>query len=54
MIGRNRVLERDYFYRPDGSMITQTPQSKVIARGYAHNAAGLTAEDELDVTPEVD
>ncbi|MEH2517483.1 hypothetical protein V1279_003056 [Bradyrhizobium sp. AZCC 1610] len=54
MIGRNRVLERDYFYRPDGSMITQTPQSRVIARGYAHNEAGMTAEDELDVTPEVD
>lgn len=24
-IGRNRVLEREYFYRPDGSMITQMP-----------------------------
>jgi hypothetical protein len=24
-IGRNHVLEREYFYRPDGSMITEMP-----------------------------
>jgi hypothetical protein len=53
MIGRNRVLERDFIYH-QGQMITQVPQSKVVARGHAIMASGLTAEEELEATPEVD
>ncbi len=51
MIGRNRVRERDFVWH-NGQMVTQTPQSKVIAQGYVHNAAGLEDNDTLDVTPE--
>ena len=53
MIGRNRVLERDFVYF-NGQMITQVPQSKVVARGGVHNVAGLTGDEELEATPEVD
>lgn len=51
MIGRNRVLERDFVYF-NGQMVRQVPQSAVTARGLVHNAAGLSANDEADVTPE--
>ncbi len=51
MIGRNRVLERDFVYH-QGVMVTQTPQSKVIGRANVHNAAGQSANDQADVTPE--
>jgi len=52
-IGHNRVREREFFYRTDGSMITDVPRSRVTAQGYVHNAAGMDDHDELDVTPEV-
>jgi len=52
MIGRNRVLERDFVYH-NGVMITQVPQSNVVARGRVHNATGLTRDEESEVTPEV-
>lgn len=35
-IGRNRVREREFFYRPDGSMITDLPRVSNI-RGDANN-----------------
>ena len=52
MIGRNRVLERDFIYF-NGRMVTQVPQTKVIAQAQVHNGAGLEGSDTLDVTPEV-
>jgi hypothetical protein len=51
MIGRNRVLERDFVYF-NGQMVRQVPQSTVTARGYVHNEAGLSDNEEVDVTPE--
>jgi len=53
MIGRNRVLERDFIYN-NGQMVRQVPQSNVTARGNVHNAAGMADNEELDVTPEGD
>lgn len=46
-IGHNRVLERDFFYRPDGSMITQVPTS-THTRGHVHTAAGLQRDEQTD------
>lgn len=46
-IGRNRVLEREFFYRPDGSMITRVPTT-VHTRGHVHNAAGLERDEQTD------
>mgnify|MGYP005818632265 CR=1 FL=1 len=46
-IGHNRVRERDFFYRPDGSMITQVPRT-VHTRGHTHNAAGLENDEQTD------
>jgi hypothetical protein len=51
MIGRNRVLERDFVYF-NGQMVRQVPQSVVTARGHVHDAAGLEGDEQLDVTPE--
>ena len=53
MIGRNRVLERDFVYH-QGQMVRQVPQSAVTVRGHVRNEAGLAGDEELDVTPEGD
>jgi hypothetical protein len=53
MIGRNRVLERDFIYF-NGKMVRQVPRSAVAARGLVHNEAGMSGNEELDVTPETD
>lgn len=53
MIGRNRVLERDFIYF-NGQMVTQVPQSSVTADGHIHNQAGLFDDEVVDVTPEED
>jgi hypothetical protein len=53
MIGRNRVLERDFVYF-QGQMVRQVPQSAVTARGHVRNEAGMAGDEELDVTPEGD
>ncbi|WP_439357782.1 hypothetical protein [Bradyrhizobium sp. DASA03007] len=50
-IGTNRVLTRDFFYRPDGTMITQTPQT-VHTSGYVHNATGAAETETTDFTVE--
>lgn len=52
MIGTNKVIERDFVYF-NGQMITQVPQSQVVAQGHVHNAAGFSDDEEMDVTPEV-
>jgi hypothetical protein len=45
-IGRNRILERDFYYRPDdGTMITDLPTTSHL-RGYVHNAAGLEDHEQ--------
>jgi len=49
-IGTNRVLEREYFYRPDGSMITQTPQS--VTTRASVNASGATGSEQTEFTVE--
>jgi len=46
-IGHNRVLERDFFYRPDGSMITELPRS-THTRGHVHNASGAAGDEQTD------
>ncbi|WP_029083411.1 hypothetical protein [Bradyrhizobium sp. th.b2] len=46
-IGTNRVREREFFYRPDGSMITQVPSS-THTRGHVHTAAGLQRDEQTD------
>jgi hypothetical protein len=51
MIGTNKARERDTVYY-NGQKVTQVPQSKIIARGNVHTAR-FSANDELDVTPEV-
>jgi hypothetical protein len=52
MIGPNKVRERDFYYY-NGQEITQLPRTNVSGRAHVHNAAGLSADDEMDVTPEV-
>ena len=48
-IGRNRVREREFFYRPDGSMITDLPRVSNI-RGDAHNGRDTRHEEvKLDL-----
>ena len=46
-IGRNRVLEREFIYRPDGSMVTQVPTT-VHTRGHVHNAVGMEDDETTD------
>jgi hypothetical protein len=46
-IGHNRIAEREYFYRPDGTRITQLPLS-VHTLGYVHNAAGMEDNETTD------
>ncbi|SDK40502.1 hypothetical protein [Bradyrhizobium ottawaense] len=51
-IGRNRVREREFFYRPDGSMITDVPRTSYI-RGDAHfGHVSRHEEVELDLNEE--
>ncbi|MGJ4953032.1 hypothetical protein [Bradyrhizobium sp. HKCCYLS20291] len=54
MIGTNQVLKREFFYYPQtGEMITKVPSSKVSILGHVENAAGLSRDETVDVTPEV-
>jgi hypothetical protein len=53
MIGRNRVLERDFIYH-NGVMVTKVPQSSIFASGHVHNEAGMSGDESVDVTPEED
>jgi hypothetical protein len=46
-IGHNRVLEREFFYRPDGSMITQVPRSTHV-RGDVHMGA-LERHEQVEI-----
>jgi len=51
-IGHNRVREREFFYRTDGSMITQLPLSN-HTRGYVHTAANSDNDQtDFDIDPE--
>jgi hypothetical protein len=52
-IGHNRVRERDFFYRPDGSEITQLPRS-THTRGYVHTADGRSGTETTDFDPSQD
>ncbi|TYO65522.1 hypothetical protein FXV83_16455 [Bradyrhizobium hipponense] len=46
-IGHNRIAEREYFYRPDGSRITQLPLT-AHTRGHVHTAAGVVSDETTD------
>ncbi|GAA0005344.1 MULTISPECIES: hypothetical protein [Bradyrhizobium] len=51
MIGRNRSVERSYFFL-NGERINKVPRSHVTALGQINLASGAHAEETLDITPE--
>ncbi|MCW2078014.1 UNVERIFIED_ORG: hypothetical protein M2193_000189 [Bradyrhizobium japonicum] len=51
MIGRNRSVERSYFFL-NGERINKVPRSRVTALGQINLASGAHAEETLDITPE--